>query len=252
MKSFWGILLLFVAVVGRAELVKKGTTALQAIDGNAMVEFADSAMVYPYEPVYGKWRMIMWVGYVDTQYIKEGNKIKAGTPLREFFDFSIRSKTVTDFTLPFFNDPLQGNYRHLKKFALYLYIPDTAIIESTRMEPRFEAVAKAKKNKQWGVFEKFAVDFGFIKAELTGPYTMWFAHDGRSPEGANDFRMMVFTDTANRVVAVSTDGYRELDIKYKEKSALDRTYTIFYLIALPLQDRTQIETTFKEVYRFRD
>lgn len=252
MKSLWVILLMVVAVGSRAELVKNGTVALQAVEGSAVVEFDDSAMVYPYEPAYGKWRMIMWVGYVDTQYIQAGNKIKAGTPLREFFDFSIRSKAATDFTLPFFDDPLQGNYRHLKKFALYLYIPDTAIIEATRMEPRFEAVAKAKKGKQWAAFEKFAADFGFIKAELTGAYTLWFAHDGRSPEGANDFRMMVFTDTANRVIAVSIDGYRQLDIKYKDKAALDRTYTIYYLVTLPQQDRTQIETTFKEVYRFRD
>ena len=110
----------------------------------------------------------------------------------------------------------------------------------------------AKKKNQWPLFQKFKKDFGFIEAPLTPPYTMYFIYDERSPQGHNDYRMMVFTDTANQIIAVANDGYRTMRLKEKSKGALDRSCTIFYLVNLPEEERKRIQDTFVEAYRFRD
>jgi hypothetical protein len=252
MRTIFLAILFLTTLATKAELVKKGTQALKTINGEAILLFGDSARVYPYEPAENGWRMIMWVGYVDTANITANNRVKKGSALLGMMDFEPHTTTLTDFALPYLDDDFAGNYKHLKKFALYLYIPDTCIVPETRMERRFEAIAKAKKKKQWKMFEQFKTDFGFVKAGLVHPYAMYFVFDERSPLGRNDFRMMVFTDTAQRIVAVANDGYRKMKLNEEFSGPLDRTCTIFYLIKLPEEERNRIQAAFIEAYRFRD
>jgi hypothetical protein len=252
MRTLFLAILFLTAFAAQAELVKKGTKGLKTINGEAIVLFGDSSKVYPYEPAENGWRMVMWVGFIDTNDLDANNHIKKGTKLIEMSDFAPHAETLVNFPLPYFDDDFAATYRHLKKFVLYLYIPDDAIVPETRMEQRFEKIAKAKKKKQWAMFQQFKADFGFVAGGLTPVYTMYFAFDERSPHGRNDFRMMVFTDTANQIVAVANDGYRKMKLDEESQGPLDRTCTIFYLIKLPEEERARMQAAFIEAYRFRD
>ena len=235
----------------KAEYVKKGTIAYTTIGGDAVLNLDSGAMVYPYEPANGKWRMIMWVGFVDTNYVINGI-IQKGSPLLELMDFKTKSTTLSSFPLAALDDIFSNNYPDKKKFALYLYIQDTCILSDSRIELRLEKLLTAKKEKQWPMFEQYKTDLGFVSAELIPPYTLHFVHDGRSPEGYNDFRLLVFTDTAKQLVAVAKNSYRPMKMKEKSQAPLDRKLTIHYLIPLTPAKRKEIEEAFLLAYRFRD
>lgn len=234
-----------------AENVKKGTIAYASMGGEAVLNLDSGAMIYPYEPAMGKWRMVMWVGFVDTIYVVNG-LVQKNTPLLELMDFKTKSTTVSSFPLPPLEDIYSNNYKDKKKLALYLYILDTCILSESRIELRLEKLLTAKKEKQWPMFEQYKTDLGFVSAELIPPYTLHFVHDGRSPEGYNDFRLIVFTDTAKQLVAVAKNSYRPMKLKEKSKAPLDRKLTIHYLIPLPPAKRKEIEDAFILAYRFRD
>lgn len=235
----------------KAEYVKKGTIAYANIGGEALLNLDSGAMIYPYEPSTGKWRMIMWVGFVDTNYVVNGQILKS-SPLLELMDFKTKSTTLSSFPLVALDDIFSNNYPDKKKIALYLYIMDTCIIEDSRVEKRLERIISKRWKTENAMFESFKTDLGFVSAELTDSVTMHFVHDGRSPEGYNDFRLLVFTHPKHFIVAIAKNDYRPMKIKEKSKAPLDRKLTIYYLIQLPEAKRKAIEEAFLLAYRFRD
>lgn len=252
LKFFPVILLFWFAMPAKAELVKGKTIGYTGMGTGATVEFADSARVYPYEPAYGEWRLVMWVGYIGTEHLQGDTLVKAGSPMLEQITSFEKTKTLRDFKMPVVEDLYKYAHPKQKKLVLYLYIPDTAIIENSRMEPRMEKVLAAKKNRQWPLFEEFKRDFGFTDAELTGPYNLHFVYDERSPDGANDFRMVVFSDSARHIIAVAYDGYRKMKLETKNQAPLDRKLVIYYVVQLPEDVRKKIEHQFLESYKFRN
>lgn len=234
-----------------AELVKGKTTGHKAMDGDVMVEFADSARVYPFEPVYGKWRLVMWTGFVEETELK-GDSVPAGVLLHDAYDLSARTKTLTTFKASFVDDPYRGNYPGKKKIVLYLYIPDEAIMEETRPEPRLEEILDAKTKKQWDLFQQYKNELGFISVELIAPYKLHFIYDERSPENRNDFRLLVLTDTAKSIVAYADNGYRKIDYKSKADVPLDRDLVMHFTVKLEEGERNRIRQAFIDAYHYRD
>lgn len=254
MKQLIALLLgIFIAFTAQAELVKANTQGSKTLEGTAIIELDDSAHVFPYEPVYGKWRLTMWVGFVDTIDLQGDTLMKKGSRLYGLLTFRHQA-TVLQNTKPLFvDDSFSGVYPEKKKIVFYLYIPDEAIYQDSRMEWRLEQVLKAKKKNKPEVFKKYIKDFGFIDAILIeGKYNMLFAYDSRSPQGINDFRLLIFTDSAKNIIAAAHEGYRPLKLKEKSRDELDRRLTIYYLTIIPQEDREAIKTHFYDAYHFRD
>lgn len=244
---------IFIAVTAQAELVKAHTKGSKTFEGAAIIEFDDSARIFPFEPVYGKWRLTMWVGFIDTVDLQGDTLMKKDSRLYGSLTFKHQATLLQNTKPTFVDDDFGGMHPDKKKIVFYLYIPDEAIYQESRMEWRLEQVLKAKKKKRPELFKKYVNDFGFIDAILIeGRYNMLFAYDSRSPQGIDDFRLLLFTDSAKKVVAVAHEGYRQLKLKAKSQGELDRRLTIYYLVNIPQEDKEAIKTHFYDAYHYRD
>lgn len=243
------ITILFIKIAV-AERVEGKTIGYATVGGEAVIELEDSARVYPFEPSYGKWRLVMWAGYVDTADVVGDSIAKAQSIGLDNLDLKTHAKLLKE--APLFN--IEHNTLYGKKMVVvYAYIPNNKIREDSRLEHRLEKVLKARKKKREEAFNKFKSDFGFVDAILIdGKYNMHFVYDERSPEGANDFRLLVFTNTNKEIIAVAHEGYRKLKLKYKSKDSLDRKLMIYFLIKIGEENQNQIKERFLEAYRFRD
>lgn len=246
------LLALFLFSPSKAELIKGKTIGYSSIGGEAIIELSDSARVFPYEPGSGKWRLVMWVGYVDTSEIINNSKTKPNSTGYDNIDFSAKStilKPTPLYTANQFYNPLNDK----KVVVVYAYIPENSIRDESRMEPRLEQVLKTKKKKRWGAFEAFKKDFGFVDAVLIeNKVTLHFVYDQRSPEGANDYRLLVFSNAEKEIIAVAHEGYRKLKLKSKSKEPLDRKLTVYYLKKTSKEEQKAIKDTFTTNYRYRD
>lgn len=236
----------------RAEWLKKGTIAYKTMGGEAVLQFDDSARIYPYEPAMGQWRMVLWVGFIDTTQLAPGNMVPKGARLKEWVDFTYKTTTLKEFPLPMFNDLNSLNYRWMKKFALYLYVHDTCIMDESRMEKRLERIISKPLKSGMDLLDKFKTDFGFISTPLVDDFTLHFVHDERSPEGYNDFRLLFFSDSTGDVIAVAKDDYRPMKIKSVSEAPLDRKLIVYYLKKMPEERRKTMEKAFLESYGLRD
>lgn len=253
MKNTLIALLLFTGTLAKAELVKPNTIAYMAAGQKEILQMDDSATVFPYEPLQNGWRLIHWVGYIKKTDIQGDTLLKTGSRLFGINSFEEEATLMRDVRPTFVTDLFGGNYPDKKKVVFYLFIPDEAIYQNSRMEWRMEQVLKAKKKDQTKAFDVFKKDFGFVDAILIqDQYNLHFVYDTRSPEGANDFRLLVFTDSAGTIIAVAHEDYRPMKIKAKEKASLDRKLNIYYVQKLPQEERQIIQEHFIEAYRFRD
>lgn len=254
MKHLIALLLgIFLAFSVHAERVKAHTKGSKTLEGTPIIELDDSAHIFPYEPVYGKWRLTMWVGYIDTVDLQGDTLMKKDSRLYGLLTFRHQATVLQDTRPLFVDDDFRNAYPEKKKIVFYLYIPDEAIYQESRMEWRLEQVLKAKKKEKSEVFKKYIKDFGFIDAILIADrYNMLFAYDSRSPQGINDFRLLIFTDSAKNIVAVAHEGYRPLKLKDKGHDELDRRLTIYYLTKMSKEDKEDIKTHFYDAYHFRD
>ncbi len=247
---FFGI---FIALTAQAELVKAHTKGNKTLEGTAIIELDDSAHIFPFEPVYGKWRLTMWVGFIDTVDLQGDTLMKKDSRLYGLLTFRHQATLLQNTKPTFVEDDFGGMYPDKKKIVFYLYILDEEIYQESRMEWRLEQVLNAKKKKKPELFKKYVKDFGFIDAILIeGRYNMLFAYDSRSPQGINDFRLLLFTDSTKNIVAVAHEGYRPLKLKEKGHAELDRRLTIHYLANIPQEDKEDIKTHFYDAYHFRD
>ncbi|HYG15380.1 MAG TPA: hypothetical protein VEC12_06460 [Bacteroidia bacterium] len=251
MKHLYFILYTLLPFTIHAELVKGKTIGYKAMGTDAVVEFSDSARVYPFEPAYGKWRLVMWTGFVDEVKLK-GDSVEKNLWLEDSYDLTARTQTLATFKATFVDGPYKGSYPGKKKIALYLYIPDDAIMEETKPEPRLEKILKAKKKKQWDLFQQYKDELGFVSVELIQPYKLHFIYDERSPESRNDFRLLILTDTARQVMAYANDGYRKIDYKSSSEIPLDRTLIMYFTVKLDEEERKRIRQAFIDAYQYRD
>lgn len=248
---FLALILLLLAFNVKAELVKGKTIGYSAIGGEAIIELSDSARVFPYEPSYGEWRLVMWVGYVDTSQITNNTTMPSsvGYDNIDFTPKSILIKPAKLFSAQGFYNPLSEK----KLVAVYAYIPEKSIREESRPEPRLEKVLKTKRKKRWQAFETYKKDFGFIDAIfIQDKFTLHFLYDQRSPEGANDYRLLVFSNAKKEIIAVAHEGYRKLKLKSKSEQSLDRKLTIYFLKKTSKEEQQEIIDTFTTNYRYRD
>lgn len=251
-KYIFIVIAIFSFQFAKAELVKGKTIGYATIGGEAIIELSDSAKVFPYEPGYGEWRLVMWVGYVDTANIINNSSTKPNSIGYDNFTFSAKSillKSAKLFSAQGFYNPLAEK----KLVTVYAYILEKSIRIESKAEPRLEKVLKTKKKKQWKVFESFKKDFGFVDAVLIqDKVTLHFLYDQRSPEGANDYRLLVFSNAKKEIIAVAHEGYRKLKLKSKSKQSLDRKLTIYFLKKTSKEVQQEIIDTFITNYRYRD
>lgn len=253
-KIKWIALIVFLLInsAAKAELIKGKTIGYSSIGGEAIIELSDSARVFPYEPGYGEWRLVMWVGYVDTSQIINNATTKPNSVGYDNIDFTpkcILLKAAQLFSAQGFYNPLAQK----KLVAIYAYIPEKSIREESKVEPRLEKVLKTKKKKRWQAFEALKKDFGFIDAILIqDKVTLHFLYDQRSPEGANDYRLLVFSNAKKEIIAVAHEGYRKLKLKSKSEQSLDRKLTIYFLKKISKEEQQEIIETFTTNYRYRD
>ncbi len=240
------------AISARAERVKGKVIGYASIGGEAIIELSDSARVFPYEPVYGKWRLVMWAGYVDTSNITNSLTATAQSIGFDNIDFSEKSVLLKETALyqsqDYYN-PLDDK----RLVVVYAYILEESIRDKSRMEQQLEKVLKTKKKKKWQAFDVFKTNFGFIDAVLIpNKVTLHFVYDQRSPFGGNDYRLLVFSNTKNEIIAVAHGGYRKLKLKAKSHFSLDRRVEIYFIKKIDTQLQQQIKNSFIESYRFRD
>lgn len=246
------VVILLINLTTKAELVKGKTIGYSSIGGEAIIELSDSARVFPYEPGYGKWRLVMWAGYVDTGSLISTASTKAQTVGYDFLSFDAKSVLLKETAL-YQSESFYNPLKDKKRVIVYAYILEESIRDDSRMEPRLEKVLKTKKKKKWQAFETFKTDFGFVDAVLIeNKVTLHFVYDQRSPFGENDFRLLVFSNPQNKIIAVAHEGYRNLKFKSKSKFSLDRKLTIYFIKKTDKQLQQQIKNTFIEAYRYRD
>ena len=244
---------IFIAFTAQGELVKANTQGSKTLEGAAIIELDDSSHIFPFEPVYGKWRLTMWVGFIDTVDLQGDTLMKKDSRLYGLLTFRHQATLLQNTKPLFVDDSFSGVYPEKKKIVFYLYILDENIYQESRMEWRLEQVLKAKKKNKPELFKKYIKDFGFIDAILIPDrYNMLFAYDSRSPQGINDFRLLIFTDSAKNIVAVAHEGYRPLKLKEKSRDELDRRLTIYYLTKISQEDKEDIKTHFYDAYHYRD
>ncbi len=243
---------LLMSLATKAELIKGKTIGYSTIGGEAIIELSDSARVFPYEPAYGKWRLVMWAGYVDTIDLLNSSTTKSQVTGYDYLTFEQKSTLLKETPL-YQSETFYNPIKEKRRVIIYAYILDESIREDSKMEPQLEKVLRTKKKKRRAAFEKYKKDFGFVDAILIeNKINLHFVYDQRSPFGENDFRLLVFSNTDKEIIAVAHEGYRELKLKSKSKFSLDRKLTIYFIRKTEEKLQQEIKDRFTEAYRYRD